>query len=380
MPAENQALRRAILPALSDVSSSNASGSRVTMKQHRWNTSYRLGPGPKNLVGLYRGLYCVCLTVSLMVSQIAAELMHATEYTTPDSSRFLSSGMMTSPVQQVGDLGAAERHRKAVLEDSDTSRLSEELWPPTSRLFPSFDNTTSRNVTSQLGQTAYLHCIVNNLGDKTVLWIRRRDYNVLTVGLDTYTADDRFQAVHLERSSDWALQVKYVQLSDQGLYECQVSSDPKISYFVNLTVLVAKAVVEGGPDLFIRTGSSINLTCEISRSPEPPHFVFWYHNDRMINYVSAKGEIRLHKGGPDSTVSRLYIRKAVSLDSGNYTCDPANAEPVSISVHVVNGEKPAAMQHDGKPLSSSSSRMGADSNWSIVVHIVGCYIAHAMLR
>lgn len=103
-------------------------------------------------------------------------------------------------------------------------------------------------------------------------------------------------------------------------------------------VAVAKAVVEGGPDLFIRTGSSINLTCEISRSPEPPHFVFWYHNDRMINYVSAKGEIRLHKGGPDSTVSRLYIRKAVSLDSGNYTCDPANAEPVSISVHVVNGE------------------------------------------
>ncbi|CAN7936957.1 unnamed protein product, partial [Ixodes hexagonus] len=333
-----------------------------------------------------------------------------------------------------------------------SSRLSEELWPPTSRLFPSFDNTTSRNVTSQLGQTAYLHCVVNNLGDKTVsaltwrttyhtltaaqrnynttsararelhfesfgrtsaqrhyskqeargiytgcfcfvfklnriykkklvLWIRRRDYNVLTVGLDTYTADDRFQAVHLERSSDWALQVKYVQLSDGGLYECQVSSDPKISYFVNLTVLVAKAVVEGGPDLFIRTGSSINLTCEISQSPEPPHFVFWYHNDRMINYVSAKGEISLHKGGPEKTVSRLYIRKAVSLDSGNYTCDPANAEPVSISVHVVNGEKPAAMQHDGKPLSSASSQTRATMFHWCVVHCVVCYvIAGAMLR
>ncbi|KAH9369481.1 hypothetical protein HPB48_014339 [Haemaphysalis longicornis] len=81
-----------------------------------------------------------------------------------------------------------------------------------------------------------------------VLWIRRRDYNVLTVGLDTYTADDRFQAVHLERSSDWALQIRYVQLSDQGLYECQVSSDPKISYFVNLTVLgsVRHALSRGG--------------------------------------------------------------------------------------------------------------------------------------
>lgn len=144
---------------------------------------------------------------------------------------------------------------------------------------------------------------------------------------------------------------------------------------------VAKAVIEGGPDLFIRTGSSINLTCEISRSPEPPHFVFWYHNDRMINYVSAKGEITLHKGGPEKIVSRLYIRKAVSLDSGNYTCDPANAEPVSISVHVVNGEKPAAMQHDGKPLSSSGlpSAPSALTGFGAAL-AVGCASLFATLR
>lgn len=89
-----------------------------------------------------------------------------------------------------------------------------------------------------------------------MLWIRRRDYNVLTVGLDTYTADDRFQAVHLERSSDWALQVKYVQLSDQGLYECQVSSDPKISYFVNLTVL--GKCVEVRIPLFLQLGIPVH--------------------------------------------------------------------------------------------------------------------------
>ncbi|XP_064475124.1 zwei Ig domain protein zig-8-like isoform X2 [Ornithodoros turicata] len=267
------------------------------------------------------------------------------------------------------------RQRKSLFEEAETSRLSEELWPPSSRLLPSFDNSTSRNVTSQRGQTAYLHCVVNNLGDKMVLWIRRPDRALLTVGLDTYTADDRFQAVHLEKSSDWALQIKYVHLSDQGLYECQVSSDPKISFFVNLTVLEAKAVIEGGPDLFIRTGSAINLTCEISRSPDPPHFVFWYHNDRMINYVSAKGEISLQKGGDDITYSRLYIRKAVALDSGNYTCDPANAEPVSISVHVVNGEKPAAMQHDGKPLSTSSSHQRSP-HWSALALV----IAYVLLR
>lgn len=54
--------------------------------------------------------------------------------------------------------------------------------------------------------------------------------------MDTFTADDRFQTMHVD-NHDWALQIKYVQMSDAGRYECQVSSDPKISYFVNLTVL-----------------------------------------------------------------------------------------------------------------------------------------------
>ncbi|KAH8041410.1 hypothetical protein HPB51_014691 [Rhipicephalus microplus] len=93
-----------------------------------------------------------------------------------DSSRHLSpSAMLTPAVRQTtmtaterGDDATAEviRQRKAVADESD-AKISDDLWPPTSRLFPSFDNSTERNVTSQLGQTAYLHCIVNNLGDKT---------------------------------------------------------------------------------------------------------------------------------------------------------------------------------------------------------------------
>lgn len=55
-----------------------------------------------------------------------------------------------------------------------------------------------------------------------VTWIRRKDLHVLTVGMDTYVNDHRFQAIHLERSNDWALQIRYAQLTDQGLYECQV--------------------------------------------------------------------------------------------------------------------------------------------------------------
>lgn len=38
----------------------------------------------------------------------------------------------------------------------------------TSRLAPSFDATTSRNVTALVGKFAYLNCTVRNLGNRTV--------------------------------------------------------------------------------------------------------------------------------------------------------------------------------------------------------------------
>ena len=44
--------------------------------------------------------------------------------------------------------------------------------------------------------------------------------------------------------------------------------------------------IVGGPDLYIDHGSTINLTCIVLHSPEPPAYIFWNHNDAVciINY------------------------------------------------------------------------------------------------
>lgn len=53
-------------------------------------------------------------------------------------------------------------------------------------------------------------------------WIRRKDFQILTVGKFTYTSDQRFQVIHLDNSDDWSLQISYPQKKDAGIYECQV--------------------------------------------------------------------------------------------------------------------------------------------------------------
>lgn len=70
-----------------------------------------------------------------------------------------------------------------------------------------------------------------------VSWIRHRDIHILTVGSYTYTTDQRFQAIHRKNSDEWTLQVKWAQKRDGGMYECQISTQPVKSFFVNLSVV-----------------------------------------------------------------------------------------------------------------------------------------------
>lgn len=44
---------------------------------------------------------------------------------------------------------------------------------------------------------------------------------------------------------------------------------------------VPTASILGGPDLYVDKGSTINLTCVIKFSPEPPTHIFWYHQDKV---------------------------------------------------------------------------------------------------
>lgn len=71
---------------------------------------------------------------------------------------------------------------------------------------PSIDSaTTSRNVSTVHGESAYLVCSVMNLGQNVVSWLRHKDMNVLSSGKDKYTQDPRYRVFHDDNT--WTLKV-----------------------------------------------------------------------------------------------------------------------------------------------------------------------------
>ncbi|XP_063218451.1 cell adhesion molecule DSCAM [Bacillus rossius redtenbacheri] len=216
------------------------------------------------------------------------------------------------------------------------------------------DLANSTNVTVQLGGSVFLHCRVNDLRDKTVSWVRRKDdqLQLITFGLHTYSSDSRY-SLSYQTPNDWRLHIQFANERDEGHYECQVSSHPPLVYTVLLHVVVPRVEVvdERGdpvPEKHYKAGSTIELRCVVSQVPHPSSYVTWRHGARMLNYDTSRGGISvktdLHPGG---AMSRLYIANANKLDSGNYTCSLAEVAAATVAVHVLNGENPAAMQHGG---------------------------------
>lgn len=115
----------------------------------------------------------------------------------------------------------------------------------------------------------------------------------------------------------------------------------------------------GGPDLHFDRGSTINLTCTINFSPEPPSHIIWYHLDEVsspqfnilfkkkfilslftsqpISYDSSRGGVSLITEKGDITFSYLLIQNAELSDSGRYSCSPSNADVASVRVFVLTG-------------------------------------------
>ncbi|XP_018797995.1 PREDICTED: uncharacterized protein LOC108974545 [Bactrocera latifrons] len=263
-------------------------------------------------------------------------------------------GVFSSGLQLLLLLAAIQESLSSYSTTTSTTTVSP------SNLLPYFDFDVPRNLTVTVGQTGFLHCRVERLGDKDVSWIRKRDLHILTAGSTTYTSDQRFQVIRPENSGNWTLQIKYPQQRDSGIYECQINTEPKMSLSYTFNVIELKANIIGPTDLYVKSGSDINLTCRIMQGPHELGNIFWYKGTEIIdmsanlNEIDSVTRISVDNDWTDGLTSRLKIRRAMPSDTGNYTCVPTIAKSSSVYVHVIIGEHPAAMQHNSSSMYSGN--------------------------
>lgn len=231
-----------------------------------------------------------------------------------------------------------------------------------------FVSKNASTVKAHTGSTAVLPCQVKK--DSLygmVTWARAEDsyrnrpYSVLTIGDQNYVDDKRYfvskpQTIN-KKHLTWSLRIRNVNRDDAGVYECQATTHPPQAIFVRLKVVEAVARILGSSEKIIKSGSTLQLNCILKQTTEEPQYIFWYHNERMINYDKH----RLVMVTKDRTGSTLTIQNASSeTDSGNYTCSPDKVKPASVTVHVLRrGNSAAAVQNNER--SSSSIRMGSGS-------------------
>lgn len=235
---------------------------------------------------------------------------------------------------------------------------------------PYFDTKMERNVTSFVSQSTHLECKVHNLGDKTVSWIRKADLHVLTSGPHTFTGDLRFSSRHSQDpklrakgQDNWILQIKPTQLKDAGEYQCQVNTEPKISYSVFLKVREARARIEGpdNKEVHVKQRSRVKLTCVVNLGrglSSDSAAVFWYLDGRSLDWLGQTGPgrgVQVTEKRGRQLVSTLSIEKADMHHAGKFTCSPSYAKPDTVTLHVIDSESRAELQGNDNNSAASSS-------------------------
>lgn len=261
-------------------------------------------------------------------------------------------------VSQVQDIDRVDAIELPTVTDSSGKPLFTGLYSG-----PYFDlRRTPRNITSQLGEAALIPCIVKQVGENSVSWIRRSDSHILSVDQTVFISDDRFRVLRPEPGNEWNLHIKPVSQEDDGLYECQISTKSKMSHYVALKVVVPSVKIEGRPDIHAQAGSSVILKCSITEALQKPRFVQWYRDGSPLFgdwKTTVSNTVKDTSTSSTSKEGRSYdaVIKLDRVDpeqSGLYECRPDQLEPATVNLHVVKGGTLAAMSDDRNEVSGSS--------------------------
>ncbi|XP_033305607.1 lachesin-like [Bombus bifarius] len=210
--------------------------------------------------------------------------------------------------------------------------------------FPPEFADTIQNVTVSLGRDATFTCLVNHLGGYRVGWLKVDTKAIQAIHDHVITHNNRVSVSHSDHTT-WNLHIKNVQKEDEGLYMCQINTDPMKSQTGMLSVVVPPDFIpeETSSDVMIREGGQVKLTCRARGVPTPS--ISWRREDgkniiirkpfagSALNQKSHVTSVNEYHG------EELKLTKISRNEMGVYLCiaingvPPAVSKRISINVH-----------------------------------------------
>jgi len=105
-----------------------------------------------------------------------------------------------------------------------------------------------------------------------------------------------------------------------------------------------RAAIQVSGTEYVEANSPIQLMCNATGRPEPPHNVDWFKDDDKVRSDAHGGVIITKKIETRVLVSMLVIKSSKLEDSGTYVCRSSTGETGSIVVHVLSGTSYASLR------------------------------------
>ncbi|XP_017779903.1 PREDICTED: neurotrimin-like, partial [Nicrophorus vespilloides] len=184
------------------------------------------------------------------------------------------------------------------------------------------------NVTASVGREAILACLVEDLGQYKVAWLRVDTQTILTIHSHVITKNHRIGVTHSEHRT-WYLHIKEVRESDKGWYMCQINTDPMKSQVGYLDIVVPPDILDypTSTDMIVRERSNVNLKCVAKGSPEPS--ITWKREGGEPIQLLTGEEVYSMEG------PILNITKVTRQQMGPYLCIASNGIPPSVSKRIM---------------------------------------------
>ncbi|XP_035914095.1 protein amalgam [Anopheles stephensi] len=187
------------------------------------------------------------------------------------------------------------------------------------------------NLTVTQGRDVSFTCVVNNLGQYRVAWIKSDSKAILAIHTHMVALNPRLSVTHNGHNT-WKLHISHVQLNDSGSYMCQVNTDPMRHQSGNLDVVVPPDILnENEPNTLeggvANEGGNVQLVCQATGVPEPA--VQWRRENGKDIVVRTEGRekqvVKFVEG------ERLVLNQVQRTDMGGYLCIASNGVPPSVS-------------------------------------------------